>query len=134
MIHNSNLTNDVLRSLRYYVYVYFKKSNNGQLTPIYIGKGIGTRCLDHLTEPENSEKTREIQRLYKEGLLNIYILRRNIDNEKIAEEIEAACIDLIGLDQLTNLVRGKDAYKGIIPLEVLTRIIHEKFAKLGVKC
>lgn len=91
------------RELKRYVYVY---SDPDTREPFYIGKGRGSRVFDHLADTSDSAKARriaEIRARGKEPLLEI--LAHGLD-EETALKVEAAAIDLIGIDALTNVQRG----------------------------
>ena len=53
-----------------------------------------------------------IREILNEGKnVEYYILRHGLATEKEALEIESACIDLIGLDNLTNKVKGHNSWE-----------------------
>jgi hypothetical protein len=93
--------------LKYYVYVYVEIDDDNHRYPIYIGKGRHERCFAHLEniDQNDSAKNKRIKRLLASKSLGIDILAHGLD-EKTALKIEAACIDLMGIDNLTNEVRG----------------------------
>lgn len=92
-----------IKELDYYVYVY---SDPNTRKPFYVGKGKGNRVFDHLSDKNNSEKTKKINSIIEEGKEPIIeILVHGVD-EETAFKVEAAAIDLIGIDNLTNQQRG----------------------------
>lgn len=96
----------------YYVYILKDPRTS---TIIYVGKGIGSRVFQHvsgaLTTPENSDKMNLIIEIHNSGLeVQHYILRHGLTEEQ-SFEIESACIDLLGLDNLTNAVKGHDSWE-----------------------
>lgn len=100
---------EVKDSLKYYVYAYVDIESDEE-TVIYIGKGKGNRCFDHLKKIDDTEKSVEIQRLYEDNCLRIDILAYGLA-EDVALKVEAAAIDLCRLDKLYNQKRGDDSRK-----------------------
>jgi len=96
----------VWEKLEYYVYLYVDPRDS---KPFYVGKGTGNRILTHLSDREESEKVKRIAELRKLGLEpRIEILKYGL-TEKQALLIESAAIDLIGVERLTNRVKGHHA-------------------------
>lgn len=92
-----------VEELGYYVYVY---SDPDTKKPFYVGKGKGNRVFAHLTDGSENKKVEYIQNLLKAGKKPlIEILVHGVD-EETAFKVEAAAIDLIGIDNLTNRQRG----------------------------
>jgi hypothetical protein len=110
---------EVAERLEYYVYLYVDPRDN---KPVYVGKGQGSRVLSHLTEAAESRKCAKIAELRAMGLEpRIEVLAHGLRDEETAFRIEAAVIDLFGLDALTNEVRGwRSLQLGRIPLSELT--------------
>lgn len=101
MIHN--FSNKTIEALGYYVYVY---SDPDTKKPFYVGKGKGNRVFDHLADQSESDKVKKIAEIKAKGKEPlIEILVHGLD-EKTALKVEAAAIDLIGIDNLTNQQRG----------------------------
>lgn len=99
----SAFSQNTIENLQYYVYVY---SDPDTHKPFYVGKGKGNRVFDHLSYDNDSEKVAYIQTLHtngKEPLIEILV--HGVD-EETAFKVEAAAIDLIGIDNLTNQQRG----------------------------
>lgn len=95
-----------IEALKYYVYVYSDPRND---RPFYIGKGYGNRAFAHLTEDSDSAKVARIREIRKSGHEpNIEVLAFGLD-ETTAFKVEAAAIDLIGFENLTNRVVGHGA-------------------------
>ena len=122
-----NERTNFLRDLKTYVYVYCEISEDNKRIPIYIGKGKGDRCFAHLNNLEDISKTknRKITNLLLEKKLSIDILAYGLDSQT-ALLIESACIDLMGIDNLANLVRGQGENCKRIPLAELTNLLTEK--------
>ncbi len=95
---------EVADRLGYYVYLYVDP-RTGQ--PFYVGKGQGQRVLSHLSASGESRKVRVIAELAELGQSpGLEILTHGLPSEETAFRIEAAVIDLMGMDKLTNLVCG----------------------------
>lgn len=107
--------------LRFYVYLYVDPRTN---QPFYVGKGQGQRALAHLADPSESRKVARIREIREEGLEpRIDILVHGLPTEEAAFRIEAAVIDAIGPDRLTNVVRGWESGKvGRMPLTELVAL------------
>ena len=92
-----------------YVYLYVDPRDK---RPFYVGKGQGTRIFSHLTDTTECEKVKRIEELRKLGLQpELEILRYGL-TEKEAYFVESAAIDLIGVSELTNRVRGHGFLEG----------------------
>lgn len=101
----------VIESIGYYVYV-LKDPRDSEI--FYIGKGVGNRIFQHLLcavetewQTDKLNLIREIQSTGKQ--VEHYILRHGLKEEE-ALMIESACIDLIGLNNLTNAVKGHHSW------------------------
>jgi hypothetical protein len=95
--------------LGYYVYLYVDP-RDGKV--FYIGKGKGERCLDHLFEDDDHPKVKRIREIFAAGLEpHIEMLAHGLRTEQEAYNIEAAAIGLLGLENLTNRVVGKDSLR-----------------------
>lgn len=95
-------------ALGYYVYVYTDPRNN---QPFYIGKGTGNRAFTHLKDAGDSAKVARIKEIRDAGATpQIEVLAFGLD-ETTAFKVEAAAIDLIGFENLTNRVVGHGAKK-----------------------
>lgn len=80
----------------------------------YVGKGAKNRPFDHLkATKDEGKKARMIRDIRAEKLEpEVHILRHGLASSKIAEDVEAAVIDAIGLENLTNGCRGKGVEMG----------------------
>lgn len=99
----TSFSQTTIDELGYYVYVY---SDPDTHKPFYVGKGKGNRVFAHLTDESDSEKVEYIKSLFSAGKEPIIeILVHGVD-EETALKVEAAAIDLIGIENLTNRQRG----------------------------
>jgi hypothetical protein len=107
--HLRSLKPGMAEKLGYYVYLYVDP-RDGKV--FYIGKGKGERCLDHLYEDDDHPKAQRIRDIFAAGLEpRIEMLAHGLRTEQEAYNIEAAAIGLLGLDNLTNRVVGKDSLR-----------------------
>jgi len=105
-----------LLNIKHYVYALCEVDGNKR-TPFYIGKGKGDRCLQHLNNINTSEKALKVKELLIAKRLGIDILRHGLETDKQAKIVEATCIDLLGVGELTNQVRGSGSNMGRISIE-----------------
>ena len=105
-----------LAMIEHYVYALCEIDDEKR-TPFYIGKGVNDRCLKHLKEKGNSPKQETIEKLLAQNRLGIDILRHGIKTDKTAKLIEATCIDLLGIGELSNKVRGSGSEMGRATIE-----------------
>lgn len=85
----------------HYVYVYYDKDTR---TPFYIGRGQGNRVFSHEKGSHNDAVAERIA----QGSYGVDFLAHGLDLEG-AQKVEAAAIDLMGIDNLTNKTRGTDS-------------------------
>ena len=118
--------------LKSYVYIYCEIDEDNRRLPIYIGKGKSDRCFAHLNNLNDLSisKNKRIKNLVDENKLDIDILAYDID-EKTALSIESACIDLMGIDNLVNKVRGHGNNIKRVPIKELSNIF--SFEKMNKK-
>lgn len=109
---------EVAQRLGYYVYLYIDPRTD---KPFYVGKGQGDRVLSHLFEEGKAEKVKIIGELKNLGLEpRLDILAHQLPDEETAFRIEAAVIDALGLQALSNKVRGWGSIQtGRMPLAQL---------------
>ncbi len=108
--------------LGYYVYALVDPRDQ---KIFYIGKASANdRAFDHLRstnlETEKQEKISEIRGSGHEP--SVELLRYGLESESIALEIEAAIIDAIGLESLTNVIRGHGVERGRIHAKEAERL------------
>lgn len=103
MSKSKEFSKAVIDELGYYVYIY---SDPDTRIPFYIGKGKGNRVFNHLYLDNDSEKVKKIHEIKADGKEPIIeILVHGVD-EDTALKVEAAAIDLIGIENLTNIQKG----------------------------
>ncbi len=96
----------ICEKLKFYVYIYIDIERE---EVVYVGKGTGNRCFDHLSNITD-DKAGHIQKLVQNKMLRIDILVYGVD-ETVAIKVEAAVIDLVGIDSLLNKQRGHESSK-----------------------
>lgn len=106
MIARNVFSSAEIERLGYYVYLYSDPAN-GQ--PFYVGKGIGNRVFSHLKDSSETQKVQRIAEIRSRGQEpKIEILAFGLD-EETAFKVEAAAIDLVGFENLTNAQIGRHA-------------------------
>ena len=97
---------DCRNDLQSYVYAYYE-DDGADTPPFYVGEGKGDRCFAHLTRPDDHECARKIRELYRQHRWpTIRILRSGLKDNSMALEVEAAVIDTVGIQNLTNRQLG----------------------------
>lgn len=96
----------IYRKLKNYVYLYIDPRDD---QPFYVGKGKGNRLLAHLNAKAETEKVKRIAELRKLGKEPVIEILKYGLTEREAFLVESAAIELIGVDRLTNLVKGHHA-------------------------
>lgn len=107
-----DFSNAVCERIGYYVYIL----KDPRIDSIfYVGKGRGNRVFQHVgcaleNETEN-DKYNLIREIHNEGKeVEHFILRHGLE-EKLSLEIESTIIDLLGIENLTNSVKGHDTWE-----------------------
>ncbi|WHC86473.1 LEM-3-like GIY-YIG domain-containing protein [Escherichia coli] len=118
-----------LDKAKYYVYCLYDTEDKMK-RPFYIGKGKSTRCLDHIKYPDDSPKSMRIKELLANKKLGIDILRHGMD-ETTAKLVEATCIDLMGVGELTNKVRGSGSMMGRISLDAYHHLVLQEETEIA---
>jgi uncharacterized protein len=97
-------SNVVISELKYYVYLYSHPISN---EIFYVGKGKGNRVFSHLDDNKDSEKVSLLKRLKSENIKpKIEILIHGLEDESTALRVESSIIDLLGINNLTNIQSG----------------------------
>jgi hypothetical protein len=96
----------VCEKLKFYVYLYVDPRTQ---RPFYVGKGQGNRIYCHLDDTEECEKVKYIAELRKLGLEPVLEILKFGLTEREAFLVESAAIELLGVDVLTNRVKGHGA-------------------------
>ena len=120
------------RDLKTYVYVFCEITDDNKRVPIYIGKGKSDRCFQHLKNLDDlsSAKNSKISETISKNRLGIDILAYGLDDQT-ALVVESACIDLMGIDNLTNSVRGKGDNVKRVQLGELSNLLMDKTIKVA---
>jgi hypothetical protein len=124
-------TKTTLESLGHYVYGLIDPSN-GQI--FYVGKAsANNRAFDHLKETASeSKKHLRIKEIRLRGLEpQIEVLRYGLKSVDDAFQIEAAIIDTLGIENLTNKVRGHGIERGRLNLRDIERLHGSKPIKIN---
>jgi hypothetical protein len=108
----------VARKLGHYVYLYVNPLDD---SVFYVGKGKGARALSHLDDNEKRDVAEAIREIRASGAEpRIEVLAHGLPSADVALQVEAAAIDLLGLPNLANAVRGwRGAKFGRMPLDEL---------------
>jgi hypothetical protein len=101
------LSTDILKEMKYYVYLLSDPTNN---EIFYVGKGKGIRAFSHLKDNGDNPKAEKIKQIRSKGREpKIEFLVHGVEDETTIKKIEAAIIDLIGKNKLTNKVGGYES-------------------------
>lgn len=103
---SDHIPDEVFQRLGYYVYLYVDPRTE---RVFYVGKGVGNRAVSHLKDRRESRKHKMIQEIRgAQRAPRIEILTHGLPDDDTAHRIEMAVIDAIGIEKLTNDVRGLD--------------------------
>jgi hypothetical protein len=120
----------VRQKLQHYVYALIDPRD---ATIFYVGKASANdRAWSHTREaPNKSNKSLRIQEIRREGLEpQVEVLRYGL-TEKSVLEVEAAVIDTLGFETLTNVVRGHGIERGRLGSSELERLYGAKPIELS---
>lgn len=100
----SKISADVANLLGHYVYGYVDPRDDKLF---YVGKGVGSRAYAHLEDSSESDKVAHINDILAAGYRpRIDIIAYGLRDDLEASRVEAALIETLGIDNLTNAVRG----------------------------
>jgi len=92
--------------IKFYVYLYIDPRND---EIFYVGKGQGNRAFSHLRKKTTSAKNLRIRDIQSDGFQpRIEVLVHGLD-DSTSRKIEASIIDLLGIDNLTNIQNGYES-------------------------
>lgn len=124
----SKIPASVADKLNHYVYAYVDP-RTGRI--FYVGEGKGQRVIAHLSANAEAPLAKEIRELRAEGVAPRIDLLTTHLNKEVAEIVEAAIIDTLGLKNLANKVRGKGSKDfGRIPFSEAIKIYGAKPVKI----
>ena len=134
-MHTKKFPDEVVKVLEWYVYLYFDpREAPHNRRPFYVGKGEGNRAFGHLAATDECEKVERIAAIREAGKEpKIEILRYGLTEDQ-AFLLEAAVIDCIGLDHLTNEVRGKHTSFGRVAVKDVLLMMSAPKAKIDDPC
>lgn len=91
-------------ALGHYVYLLIDP-RNGEV--FYVGKGVGGRCFEHDYAEEGARKAARFAEIKAAGLeVKVDIIRHGMATKEEAFLVESAVIDVYGIENLTNKVKG----------------------------
>lgn len=115
------ITSDIANALGFYVYAYIDPRDN---SVFYIGKGVGSRATDHLWDKSESGKVARINNIIAAGFEpRIDIVAHQLRDDLESSRVEAALIELFGINNLTNVVKGR--FSTDYPRRTLTDFVME---------
>ena len=98
---------EVIQKLKRYVYL-LSDPETGEV--FYVGKGKANRVFNHLKDNKDNDKVKKIKELESRNLTpKIEILVHGIEDDVTIKKIESAIIDLLGKNNLTNIVGGYES-------------------------
>lgn len=124
-----SIPRNVATELGYYVYLYVDPRDE---SVFYVGKGKGSRILSHLNKSEEFEIAKIIKKIKAQGEEpKLEILAHSLPTEKVALQVEASAIDLLGVNTLTNTIRGYHGAKfGRMALQDVIALYNKKHANI----
>ena len=127
---------NTINNLKFYVYGLKDPFTNKYF---YIGKGKGNRVFSHVNqkikrgiEDQKYDKIQEIRS--QGGKVIINIIRHGLDPRQ-ALLVESCLIDILGIDQIANKVKGIDHDRfGLMPVNVIKQIYKGRDFKTSASC
>lgn len=125
----NKFSSELKEYLKYYVYLYIDPEND---EIFYVGKGKGDRVFSHLTDTSDNEKCKRIKEITARGQKpKIEILIHGLEEEETALKVEAAVIDLLKIDKITNKVHGHySSMYGRLSIEQLVQRYNKEIANI----
>lgn len=117
-------------------YVYFLKNPNDR-NIFYIGKGNANRVYTHLNlediQDAITDKVAIIKEIINSGKIpEAFIIRHGL-NEETAFEIESTLIDFVGINNITNVQRGRmSSDYGIMSVDKVESLYNAKILKTEI--
>lgn len=115
MILNNKLVRQIIKQSKKKHYTYGLCYEDG--TPFYIGKGQNDRIFHHESHarnydrrPWNPHKIRVIRKIWNNKKQVMYKIYGFYNDTVLAEVKEGDLIEIIGLENLTNITTGKDGH------------------------
>jgi hypothetical protein len=94
-------------ALGHYVYLLIDPRNG---EAFYVGKGVGGRCFEHDYAEDGALKATRFSEIKAAGLeVKVDIIRHGMASKEDAFLVESAVIDVYGIENLTNKVKGHGA-------------------------
>ncbi len=125
----TKFTSEIKEYLKYYVYIYVDPQTD---EIFYVGKGKGDRVFSHLNDTSENEKCKRINEIRNRGQKpKLEILIHGLENEETALKVEAAVIDLLRVDKLTNKIHGyRSSLYGRLSVEQLIQRYNKEVANI----
>lgn len=126
MNHINEFPRSVIEKLGFYVYLLIDPTTD---KVFYVGKGTGNRIFAHINSaiasPLDNDKLERIRSIQSQGLQVKHSIIRHGLAEKEAFEVEAALIDFIDIQELTNVVLGHDSdSRGLMSItDIITKYL-----------
>lgn len=120
---------EVVKKLMHYIYLYLDPDTN---EIFYIGRGKGNRVFSHLKDEKESEKASKIEEIRQRGKEpKVEILIHGLQTKELAKKVETTAIDIIGVHNLTNKIRGwQSGIYGRMDVDEIISLYSGKEAKI----